>query len=77
MKKPKFCFECGGPLRRGYPGGDPENGPARMQCPKGCEALVDVIDEAIWEAALTPGRMEEIREEEAAIQRLAAKSEDD
>jgi hypothetical protein len=22
MKKPKFCFECGGPLRRGYPGGD-------------------------------------------------------
>ncbi len=33
MTTPKFCFVCGKALKRGYPGGDPENGPAEMRCP--------------------------------------------
>jgi hypothetical protein len=30
----KKCNECGEALRRRYPGGDPENGPASMDCSK-------------------------------------------
>lgn len=31
--KAEFCRFCGTKLRMRYPGGDPENGPARPSCP--------------------------------------------
>ena len=30
--KVSFCFVCGAPTRRGYPGGDVENGPVEWRC---------------------------------------------
>lgn len=30
--KISFCFQCGAPTRRGYPGGNAENGPAEWRC---------------------------------------------
>lgn len=32
MNEIKFCMFCGKALKMGYPGGDPENGPASMTC---------------------------------------------
>ncbi len=40
---PLFCFACGKRLTRGYPGGDPENGPARFQCPDGHPNVLDYV----------------------------------
>lgn len=34
MEYPTVCPTCGETLRMRYPAGDPENGPARMRCPK-------------------------------------------
>lgn len=41
------CSDCGGDLRMRYPGGDPENGPARMDCEYGHAEAAEV--EAFWE----------------------------
>lgn len=47
MIKAAFCHVCGGKLRRGYPGNDPENGPARMQCKAGCATLNEEIEHSV------------------------------
>ena len=36
------CKSCGHPMKMGYPGNDPENGPARSYCPKGCKTKCPV-----------------------------------
>src|SRR5512140_1689455 len=30
------CPDCGSEMKMLYPGNDPENGPAKLRCPKGC-----------------------------------------
>lgn len=52
-----LCAKCGKPIKMRYPGGDPENGPARTDCPsdhiefyldRKYEVLVGRADQ-IWE----------------------------
>ena len=44
-KYPKFCKFCSSELKMSYPGGDPENGPARMVCSKD-DSHWDLLDDA-------------------------------
>jgi hypothetical protein len=43
MDQPKFCFVCAKPLRMGYPGNDPESGPACLRCPAGHDTIEEHI----------------------------------
>lgn len=47
-----FCFVCGAKTGRGYPGGDPENGPAEPRCSANPdhESVTDMESAAVDEA---------------------------
>lgn len=46
----KFCPSCGTALRTRYPGGDPEAGPARPECPNCSLCLDELIDAEVMNA---------------------------
>jgi len=60
----KFCPFCSKPLRLRYPGGDPENGPARMLCPDDHQSIEEIIEEKARQQAYQEYRniLEEIQQ---------------